>query len=330
MPPKPPQDQDLPTKEQARETFMHARHPRQQRICETLRKIAPHPPQVLILEGGSTDERLSVALWHAALLNCQADVERPCLECSSCLQIGAGVFNDLFLLDGREESIKIATVRELRVILGEPPRGNGKRVIVIAEAQALGEEAANALLKSLEEPRPGVCFLLLAPQRERLLPTLVSRGWALTLAWPDVSASLSPEMQDWENALADFLATGQGWFGRTAVRGSVDMPLAHHVIALVQKTLADALSERSRPGAARLVRLLGTLSDRQCLTLTHLLAQSQQSLNLMVSPALVLDRLATHLYLMCRASRQKQGRITLHPESCAPLPELTTDGAACQ
>ncbi len=307
MPPKLPQEQDLPTKEQARDAFVPARNPRQDRICQALQKIAPHPPQVLILEGGSADERLSMALWYAALLNCQAD-ERPCLECPSCLQIGAGVFNDLFLLDGREESIKIATVRELRVILGEAPRGNGKRVVIMAEAQALGEEAANALLKSLEEPRPDVCFLLLAPQRERLLPTLVSRAWTLTLAWPDVSAPFCPEMQDWENALANFLTTGQGWFDRTAAKGTVDMSLAHHVISLVRKTLADALTERSRPESAKLVRLLGTLSDAQCLTVNHLLAQSQQSLNMMVNPALVLDRLATRLYVMCLHSRQPKNR----------------------
>ena len=106
------------------------------------------------------------------------------------------------MLDGREGSIKIETVRELRTILGEAPRGDGKRVVILAEAQSLGVEAANALLKSLEEPRPGVCFLLLAPQRERLLPTLVSRGWVVTLAWPEAGTPSTPELFQWEEALA--------------------------------------------------------------------------------------------------------------------------------
>ena len=92
---------------------------------------------------------------------------------------------DFFVLDGREESIKIAQVREqVRPVLGEAPREAQKRIILLAEAQSLGEAAANALLKSMEEPRPHNAFILTTPQRERLLPTLISRSWILTLPWP--------------------------------------------------------------------------------------------------------------------------------------------------
>lgn len=177
-------EEQLPTREEAEAAFALALDARQERVRAALNKLASDPPQVLILEGGSVAERFSVALWHAARLNCP-EGRPPCLHCPACLQIGANLFHDLYVLDGREGSIKIETVRELRTILGEAPRGDGKRVVILAEAQSLGVEAANALLKSLEEPRPGVCFLLLAPQRERLLPTLVSRGWVVTLAWPE-------------------------------------------------------------------------------------------------------------------------------------------------
>ncbi|MFQ6994408.1 hypothetical protein [Bilophila wadsworthia] len=164
-------EEQLPTREEAEAAFALALDARQERVRAALNKLASDPPQVLILEGGSVAERFSVALWHAARLNCP-EGRPPCLHCPACLQIGANLFHDLYVLDGREGSIKIETVRELRTILGEAPRGDGKRVVILAEAQSLGVEAANALLKSLEEPRPGVCFLLLAPQRERLLPTL--------------------------------------------------------------------------------------------------------------------------------------------------------------
>ena len=131
--------------------------------------------------------------------------------------------------------------RELRTILGEAPRGDGKRVVILAEAQSLGVEAANALLKSLEEPRPGVCFLLLAPQRERLLPTLVSRGWVVTLAWPEAGTPSTPELFQWEEALAEFMASGQGWLDKTSGKGAVDAALARRIVLSVQKAQADAI-----------------------------------------------------------------------------------------
>ena len=189
-------EEQLPTREEAEAAFALALDARQERVRAALNKLASDPPQVLILEGGSVAERFSVALWHAARLNCP-EGQPPCLHCPACLQIGANLFHDLYVLDGREGSIKIETVRELRTILGEAPRGDGKRVVILAEAQSLGVEAANALLKSLEEPRPGVCFLLLAPQRERLLPTLVSRGWVVTRAWPEAGTPSTPELFQW-------------------------------------------------------------------------------------------------------------------------------------
>ena len=292
-----PTEPELPTREQAREAFTEALTPRQARLRETLDRIADDPPQVLILEGGTASERASVALWQAARLNCRAEGERPCLECPSCLQIGAGVFKDLFFLDGREGSIKIESVRELRVVLGEPPRGEGRRVVIFAEAQALGTEAANALLKSLEEPKPDVCFLLLAPQRQRLLPTLVSRGWTLTLPW-NASAPLAPELREWEAALARFAATGQGWFALTSRKGAVDAPLARRVIALTQKTLADVLARRAPCTPGTLAHHLARLPDLLRLEAGDILAESQSSADALVSPALVLDRLAIRLHVL--------------------------------
>lgn len=119
-------EEQLPTREEAEAAFALALDARQERVRAALNKLASDPPQVLILEGGSVAERFSVALWHAARLNCP-EGRPPCLHCPACLQIGANLFHDLYVLDGREGSIKIETVRELRTILGEAPRGDGKR-----------------------------------------------------------------------------------------------------------------------------------------------------------------------------------------------------------
>ncbi|WP_300684207.1 DNA polymerase III subunit delta, partial [uncultured Bilophila sp.] len=291
--PRTEQEDRLPTREEAQAAFSPALDERQSRVRAALDKLAADPPQVLILEGGSAEERFSVALWHAARLNCPENPS-PCLCCPSCLQIGAGLFHDLYLLDGREGSIKIETVRELRTILGEAPRGEGKRVVILAEAQSLGVEAANALLKSLEEPRPGVCFLLLAPQRERLLPTLVSRGWVVTLAWPEASSPSPTDLRPWEEALADFLASGRGWFDRTSAKGAVDAPLARRIVVCIQKAQAAVLAGRD---GGPLGPLLTPLPAAGHLHVNDLLAQCQESLDYMVSPALALNWLAVRLHM---------------------------------
>ncbi len=299
-------EEQLPTREEAEAAFALAIDARQNRVRAALDKLAADPPQVLILEGGSVEERFSVALWHTARLNCP-EAQPPCLHCPSCLQIGASLFQDLYILDGREGSIKIETVRELRTILGEAPRGDGKRVVILAEAQSLGVEAANALLKSLEEPRPGVCFLLLAPQRERLLPTLVSRGWVVTLAWPEADAPSTPELRQWEDALADFIGSGQGWFDRTSGKGAVDAALARRIVLSVQKAQAAVLARRN---GGSLGERLAVLPDAGHLHVNDLLAQCQESLDYTVSPPLVLNWLATRLHLAYRHARLRAARGT--------------------
>ena len=285
-------EEQLPTREEAEAAFALALDARQERVRAALNKLASDPPQVLILEGGSVAERFSVALWHAARLNCP-EGRPPCLHC-------ANLFHDLYVLDGREGSIKIETVRELRTILGEAPRGDGKRVVILAEAQSLGVEAANALLKSLEEPRPGVCFLLLAPQRERLLPTLVSRGWVVTLAWPEAGTPSTPELFQWEEALAEFMASGQGWLDKTSGKGAVDAALARRIVLSVQK--AQAALHAGRDGGP-LGRRLAILPEAGHLHVNDLLAQCQESLDYMVSPPLVLNCLATRLHIVYRHAR---------------------------
>lgn len=200
------------------------------RAGDFLLRMQKLPPQALLIEGGSLNERMAAAIFWACLLNCdgangaetfepqpaalpgllpgvaapalsalteQAAVPGgPCLHCSTCIRLRQATHRDFFILDGRAENIKIAAVREVRSVLGEPPREARQRIVLLAEAQNLGVEAANALLKSLEEPKPHTSFVLTVPQRERLLPTLVSRSWILTLPWPNPGQGLG----FWEEA----------------------------------------------------------------------------------------------------------------------------------
>ncbi|HIU17095.1 MAG TPA: DNA polymerase III subunit delta [Candidatus Avidesulfovibrio excrementigallinarum] len=293
------------SQQEAKQAFAPALAPALEQIRATLQRLAGSPPQVLILEGGRAVERLAVAKWYAAQLNCpHVTSAGPCLDCPVCLQTGAGILQDCTLL-GVQEPVSIEAVREVRSRAAEAPHGRGWRVIVLAEAQFLRAEAANALLKVMEEPRPNLCFLLLAPQRGKLLPTLVSRGWVLTLPWPvpdSDDASLPGELGSWIAALDDFLSTGRGWFEKTSVKNAVDADLARQLILAVQKSLAATLARRT--AACRLGARFAGLPDAGCAYVDDVLAQCQRSLDLPtpVNPALVLDWMAVRLYLAVRKS----------------------------
>ncbi|MFI3272746.1 MAG: DNA polymerase III subunit delta' [Pseudomonadota bacterium] len=320
-----------------------------------LEALADAPPQVIMLEGGTADERFAMAMWWAARLNCEhavaagtsgagddvassvnlfgetvtsssAKIKAPCLNCQDCMQVATQTFRDLHILDGRGGvNIKMDDVLKACATILEAPVGDGYRVIILAEAQYLGEAAANAMLKSLEEPRPRTSFVLLTPQRERLLPTLVSRSWVLTLPWPKVQERPSPDIEEWLRALASFAHSGQGWFARTGARGAVDAVNATAMILACEAALMTALKYQGttqelastgttlgQPSAVRtlpknangLVELLCTaLAPRGLAIFDEALAHCSESLALQpspVNPSLVLDWLATRLYLIVR------------------------------
>ncbi|MCH5276482.1 MAG: DNA polymerase III subunit delta [Desulfovibrionaceae bacterium] len=291
--------EQLPGPDEAGAAFTPALSAELERPRAVLTGLRGSPPQLVHLEGGSTRQRVALALWWAALLNCEREGP-PCLACPTCLRVGGGMFADMLLLDGRAGSIKIDEVRALRPLLGEPPRFGRARVIVMAEAQALGIEAANSLLKALEDPCPDTCFVFTVPQRERLLPTLVSRGWVITLPWPDPGQPSAGALREWEDALARFLERGGGWFEKTAAKGAVDAAGGQEVVLLAQKALAARLAGR---GAGSLAASFARIPTALLPVADELFGRCQEALQAQVNPGLVLDYMATQLYALA------QGRI---------------------
>jgi len=260
-------------------------------VLARLRTLARRPPQSLVMEGGSAADREAAALAWAKVLNCP---QGGCGVCVLCRQIDERAFRDLIVVDRQffEDDPKTANIDQIRALLpvwGQPAHGAGSRVTVFAEAQDLHLSAANLLLKTLEEPRPGNVFVLLAPQRERLLQTLVSRSFVLTLPWPAAKVS-EPDAAEWIAALLAFWDSGQGWFERTGTKGAADRALARRILSGLQRELILALSGQESPVAKRLARL-GPAGLRR---LDLVLAQAQEALNQPTAPvALVLDWIAT-------------------------------------
>ena len=243
------------------------------RLKAVLDNLGAAPPQVLLLEGGSEAQRMDTARYWAMRINCPTagTTGTPCLVCPSCQQIAAGEHLDLAAYDGRisnredEENpgpvraFNMERVRELKVRLRDAPHGQGRRVVLLMGLSLTRDEASNALLKALEEPSNTTVFVLLAPQREQLLPTLVSRSFCLTLPWPDCHAD-DPAMQPWEDALAQFLVQGQGFLDKVAGKGAIDASGATRLLLCCQKAMSRILSGRhnpARPLDAALVLLHG-------------------------------------------------------------------------
>ena len=265
----------------------------QPRIAGFLDRLAGDPPRSLLLEGGTVEERLALARFWAARLMCR-ESSPPCGQCRICLQIAEDASRDLFLLNGAEGAITIDTVREVRAVLGDPPAGRGPRVIILAEAQALGDGAANALLKSLEEPMPGNVFVLLAPSREILLPTLVSRSFVLTLGWPRGDRENS-DLREWLQALAEFIQSGRGpWLEWTGRKGNVDASLADGVLREVQRCLVQA--GYGNPETA-LARLLASRLDVVAVRQVGVVVENAlESLEVGANPAVVLEWAAIRMW----------------------------------
>ena len=225
------------------------------RIREVLHRLAANPPQVLLLEGGTEPQRLAAARYWAACVNCQQPGGEggPCLICPTCMQIDAGEHLDVLAYDGRISNaddeahpgpiraLNMDNIRELKQKLRDAPHGQGRRVVLLMGVEQNRSNAANALLKALEEPSPSSCFVLLAAQREQLLPTLVSRSLCLTLPWPD-SLSRDPALQPWEEALALFITSGRGLFERTGARNALDARLAGQILLACQKSMSRVMS----------------------------------------------------------------------------------------
>lgn len=341
---KPAETADLPAagdlESLAARVRLFAEDTRHARALGFLRSLSPAPPQVLLLEGGTGPERADAALYWALLLNCESvrrAAERgrtdaaqpslfgaapapqpaesgsrpavePCFSCPACLQFLARMHRDLIFLDGSEGGISIDSVREVRAAIGEAPREAYRRVVILAEAQALSEAAANAMLKSLEDVQQTTVFVLTAPQRERLLPTLVSRSWVLTLAWPDPlegdTAVSGRDAEGWASAAAIFLQTGKGLFERTGARG-VDAAAVSSLMLACQRGLTLALAGETPPAnlpggstMTHLVRFFAALPDTRQAIAANVLAEGQDSLVNQVNPGLVADWVMTRLYLL--------------------------------
>ena len=118
-----------------------------------------------------------LALELAKALNCSAQGPKPCDRCLTCQQIAKGVHPDVHRAapSGASNQIKIGDIRHVLGRIALRPYSARVQVALLENVERMTEEAANSLLKSLEEPTGFTCFLLTTDRLSHCLPTIVSR-----------------------------------------------------------------------------------------------------------------------------------------------------------
>jgi DNA polymerase-3 subunit delta' len=158
--------------------------------------------------------RSNAARAFAAALQCE---RQGCGECGACRSVLAGTHPDVTLVRTEQLSLRVDEVRELVRKAAMAPVGRRWQVLVVEDADRLTEQAADALLKSLEEPADRTVWLLCAPTVEDVVPTIRSRCRLLVLRTPpaEAVAAVLRRRYDVDPELAMFAArASQGHIGR--------------------------------------------------------------------------------------------------------------------
>ena len=132
-------------------------------------------PHASLLAGPAASGKTQLADAVVARLMCR-EASAPCGQCHQCRLLDAGTHPDYKMV--KLEDSKQIVVDQIRQVLewaNQTAQQGGKKVCVISPADCLNIQAANALLKCLEEPPAGTNFLLITDRQEQLLPTIRSR-----------------------------------------------------------------------------------------------------------------------------------------------------------
>ena len=150
----------------------------QERAIQFLKQVIARAkmPHAYLFVGIPGVGKTTTAVALAQAINCQDPVHgEGCGRCRCCRQVESGNFADLEFIEPEGQNIKIEQIRQLDRTFGFLPLSGRYRVTVVRQAETMTLEAANAFLKTLEEPPPGNLLILNVTEPLDLLPTIVSR-----------------------------------------------------------------------------------------------------------------------------------------------------------
>jgi DNA polymerase-3 subunit delta' len=228
-------------------------------------------PQALLLAGPRHVGKSTLGRFLVQSLNCQGS-PRPCGQCLSCRKIISGNHPDVRIFDSDDDAIKIEQIRALQRELSLSPHESQYRAALLCNFERATTSAANALLKTLEEPAEQVVLILTVIDPSRLLPTIVSRCQMVTLralSGQQIFEALQTKWQaspEQAELLAQLAAGRLGW----AIRALEDKNFLerrehrlHELLELLRMSRAERLAY-----AQSLSRDYNTIKETLALWLT--------------------------------------------------------------
>ncbi|MBR9883866.1 MAG: DNA polymerase III subunit delta', partial [Oceanospirillales bacterium] len=205
-------------------------------------------PHALLLSGpaGIGKAAFGSALAHVLLCHNPQD-GAPCGRCRSCELIASGHHPDRLFLHPEEpgKPIRVDQVRELTNVLHSTAQQGGYRIMIMEPAEAMNVAAANALLKTLEEPGQDTLLILVCHQLGQLMPTIRSRCQRIEFSLPSNEQSrgwLAQKLEMGEDEAEKLLAIAQGApLGAVALKQGELLDLRRSFMS----GLADLLRDRT-------------------------------------------------------------------------------------
>lgn len=252
---------------------MNPLYPWQTDSWQALQELRARLPHALLLMGAQGIGKLDLALNFARSMLCEKPQSdgTACLECNSCRWFEQDSHPDFRLIqpdalsadEGDEKTstkkpsreISVDQIRDLASFANLSAHCGGYRIVLIHPAESMNNNAANSLLKTLEEPTDKLLFLLVTHKPQQLLPTILSRCLSFTVATPSReigSAWLAQQgVKNPEQALAQsgfaplqalgWAESGEGAEERNILLSAIRQPAKMNALAL-----ADSL-QRSAP-----------------------------------------------------------------------------------
>ena len=149
----------------------------QEKALNVLQNALRHErvPQAYVFAGYEGIGKKFSALMLAKALNCREKQDDACDRCVSCHKVDSGNHPDIRVIEPDGQFIKIDQIREMQKDAGYKAFEGRRKVYIIDHAETMRDEAANALLKTLEEPAAECVIILVTANVYALLPTVLSR-----------------------------------------------------------------------------------------------------------------------------------------------------------
>lgn len=219
-------------------------------------------PHAFLFKGPDGVGKKLFAKEVARLLNCR---DRrgldSCLRCASCVKFASDSHPDFLQLSPEKGTIKIASIRELCTALTYPPYESLYRVVVLEDVHSMRSEAANALLKTLEEPQENNIIILTADASREILPTIVSRCQVISffpLTFEETAEIITAKEPDIDKDEAFLMARlAEGSPGKAMLYKSEQMfPLVQECV-----TLLTDVSNKSDKNVGEVLKLAEKIGD---------------------------------------------------------------------